>query len=92
MFGGGVCYFRENLPPLEVLWLNVSEGGETWEASSGHGRDSPVTRLMVALSQGGTAETRLKSLVSGDQYIVFGFVFACLENREIMMVGFSTMC
>lgn len=50
--------------------------------SSGHGRDSPVTRLMVALSQGGTAETRLKSLVSGDQYIVFGFVFACLEKRN----------
>lgn len=41
-----------------------------------------MTRLMVALSQGGTAETRLKSLVSGDQYIVFGFVFACLEKRN----------
>lgn len=51
-----------------------------------------MSRLMVVLSQGGAAETRLKSLVSGDQYIVFGFVFACLEKREIMMVGFSTMC
>ena len=51
-----------------------------------------MSRLVVALSQGGAAERRLKSLVSGDPHIVFGFVFACLEKREIMMVGFSTMC
>ena len=86
-----MLFQREPPSPGDVLIKRARGRGDvgrqqrTW-------RDYPVSRLVVALSQGGAAETRLKSLGSGDQYIVFGFVFACLEKREIMMVGFSTMC
>ena len=49
-----------------------------------------MSGLMAFPKSSRVAETRVKSLASGGQYVVYGFVFACLEKRE--MIGFSTLC
>ena len=75
-----LLFQREPPSPGDVLIKCVRGRGDA-RSEQWTGEALPVSWLMVALGQGGAAETWLKSLVSGDQYIAFGFVFACLEKK-----------